>query len=115
MNQFTKSGLKSSGFTGVQVWNESVADIFKNTSTKESFLYVKIGDDECKSVSYMQAFWQLGMSCAAQLLPSGKPGNEAISQVKSLFITCQVYNRLFPFQLSPNWQRTGSFPLISLM
>ena len=48
MDTFKKDGLKSSGFTGVQVWIESVEKIFASTSTTQSFLYILIRDSESK-------------------------------------------------------------------
>ncbi len=44
MNTFSKSNLKSSGFTGVEVFNETTEDTFKGTTAKESFLYISITD-----------------------------------------------------------------------
>lgn len=44
MATFTKDGLRGDGFTGVQVWSDSVTDIFKATSVTESFLYISVLD-----------------------------------------------------------------------
>ena len=44
MNTFSKSNLKSTGFTGVEVFNEKMEDVFKATTAKESFLYITITD-----------------------------------------------------------------------
>ena len=42
MNSFKRQGLKSEGFTGVQVWTEKLETIFKGSSTTEGFLYMTI-------------------------------------------------------------------------
>ncbi len=42
VNTFSKSKLKSTGFTGVEVFNEKMEDIFKGTTAAESFLYITI-------------------------------------------------------------------------
>ena len=42
MNTFSKSNLKSTGFTGVEVFNEKIEDVFKGTTAAESFLHVSI-------------------------------------------------------------------------
>ena len=44
VNSFSKSNLKSAGFTGVEVFNEKMEDVFKGTTAKESFLYISITD-----------------------------------------------------------------------
>ena len=44
VNSFSKSNLKSSGFTGVEVFNEKMEAIFKGTSPAESFLYITVTD-----------------------------------------------------------------------
>jgi hypothetical protein len=44
VNTFSKSNLKSTGFTGVEVFNEKMEDIFKGTTAAEGFLYVSITD-----------------------------------------------------------------------
>ena len=44
VNSFSKSNLKSTGFTGVEVFNEKMEDVFKGTTAKESFLYISITD-----------------------------------------------------------------------
>ena len=44
INTFSKSNLKSTGFTGVEVFNEKMEDVFKGTTAKESFLHVSITD-----------------------------------------------------------------------
>ena len=44
MNTFSKSNLKSTGFTGVEVFNEKMEDVFKGTTVKESFLHISITD-----------------------------------------------------------------------
>ncbi len=44
MNSFSKSNLKSSGFTGVEVFNETMEDVFKGTTAAESFLLIFITD-----------------------------------------------------------------------
>ena len=42
MTNFTTGMLQGYGFTGVQVWSASVTDIFKASSTTESFLYISM-------------------------------------------------------------------------
>ena len=44
MNSFSKPNLKSTGFTGVEVFNETMEDIFKGTTAAESFLYITVTD-----------------------------------------------------------------------
>ena len=44
VNTFSKSSLKSTGFTGVEVFNEKMEDIFKGTTAAESFLYITVMD-----------------------------------------------------------------------
>ena len=44
MNTFSKSNLKSTGFTGVEVFNEKMEHIFKGTTAAESFLYITVLD-----------------------------------------------------------------------
>jgi hypothetical protein len=44
VNTFSKSKLKSTGFTGVEVFNEKMEDIFKGTTAAESFLHISITD-----------------------------------------------------------------------
>ena len=46
MNSFSKSNLKSAGFTGVEVFNETVEDTFKGTTAEESFLYITVTDTD---------------------------------------------------------------------
>ena len=48
VNSFSKSKLKSSGFTGVEVFNKKMEDIFKGTTAVESFLYITIMDTDGK-------------------------------------------------------------------
>ena len=42
VNSFSKSNLKSTGFTGVEVFNETMENTFKGTTAAESFLYITI-------------------------------------------------------------------------
>ena len=48
VNSFSKSSLKSTGFTGVEVFNETMEDIFKGTTATESFLYITVTDTGIK-------------------------------------------------------------------
>ena len=48
VNAFSKSNLKSIGFTGVEVFNETVEDVFKGTTAEESFLYITVIDMSSK-------------------------------------------------------------------
>ena len=50
VNTFSKSNLKSTGFTGVEVFNEKMEDVFKGTTAKESFLYITITGGQYKKV-----------------------------------------------------------------
>ena len=52
MNTFTKSKLKSAGFTGVEVFNEKMEHIFKGTTAAESFLYITVLDPIGKVYGY---------------------------------------------------------------
>ena len=51
MNTFSKSNLKSIGFTGVEVFNETVEDVFKGTTAEESFLYITVIDMSSKFIN----------------------------------------------------------------
>lgn len=44
MATFTKDGIQGNGYTGVQVWSDSISDIFKASSITESFLYISLLD-----------------------------------------------------------------------
>ena len=46
MNSFTRVNLASTGFTGTNVWNESVEDIFKGASKAESFLHITVTSND---------------------------------------------------------------------
>ena len=48
VNSFSKPNLKSSGFTGVEVFNETMKDTFKGTTAAESFLYITITEGNYK-------------------------------------------------------------------
>ena len=48
VNSFSKSNLKSNGFTGVEVFNETMEDIFKGTTATESFLHITVTDGNHK-------------------------------------------------------------------
>ena len=51
MNTFSKSNLKSIGFTGVEVFNETEEDVFKGTTAEESFLYITVIDASSKFIN----------------------------------------------------------------
>ena len=51
VNTFSKSNLKSTGFTGVEVFNETMEDIFKGTTATESFLYITVTSTDGKLIS----------------------------------------------------------------
>ena len=51
VNTFSKSNLKSIGFTGVEVFNETVEDVFKGTTAEESFLYITVTDTSSKFIN----------------------------------------------------------------
>ena len=51
VNTFFKSNLKSFGFTGVEVFNETVEDVFKGTTAEESFLYITVIDASSKFIN----------------------------------------------------------------
>ena len=51
VNSFSKSNLKSIAFTGVEVFNETVEDVFKGTTAAESFLYITVIDIDPDSKS----------------------------------------------------------------
>ncbi len=42
MNSFGTSAFKSEGFTGIVVYNDTLDNVFQGTSTKESFLSLKL-------------------------------------------------------------------------
>ena len=53
VNTFSKSNLKSTGFTGVEVFNEKMEDVFKGTTAKESFLYITITGGQYKKLLHV--------------------------------------------------------------
>ena len=42
MDSFTKVNLIGTGFTGINVWNKTIDDIFKSASKTENFLHMTI-------------------------------------------------------------------------
>jgi hypothetical protein len=56
VNNFSKSNLKSTGFTGVEVFNETMEDIFKGTTAAESFLYITVTDIGSKFINKNHCF-----------------------------------------------------------
>ena len=59
VNSFSKSNLKSIAFTGVEVFNETVEDVFKGTTAAESFLYITVIDidPDSKSMAVCKKKW----------------------------------------------------------
>ena len=69
MNDIKLSGLTSTGFTGVQVFNETMDNIFKGTSPKESFLLVSlISDTGMPKKQYLKRILRHQLMLATEIL-----------------------------------------------
>ena len=51
VNSFTRSNLKSAGFTGTNVWSLPEDAIFKGTSKNDSFLYMAMLSNDGKPMN----------------------------------------------------------------